>query len=328
MRIGSLHLQNITVFAPLAGITHLPLRLVAKQAGCGLVCSEMISANGLVHRSQKTLAMLDSDPAEKPLSVQIFGADPGLMAEAARMVQESGADVLDLNFGCAVKKILKTGSGAALMRTPVQAREVLQAVRRAVDIPVTIKIRTGWEPSGCQALALARTAADCGVDAIAVHPRLGTQGFRGQADWAIIKAVKSTVSIPVIGNGDIVQAQDAIRMLAETGCDAVMIGRAAVGNPMIFSQVEALIEGRPMPAVDRNRRLGIMRDYFDASVRYFGEVHACRIMRSRLSWFVKGMRHSSRFREAIKRISTRTQALEVIDAYQAMLNAEAPERGD
>ncbi|MGB5749919.1 MAG: tRNA-dihydrouridine synthase, partial [Desulfobacterales bacterium] len=193
MHIGSLTLENNTVLAPLAGITNLPFRLLAKEAGCGLVCSEMISSHGLVYRSEKTLKLLDSALEEKPLSVQIFGAKPDIMAEAAAIVESSGADIVDINFGCSVRKVLRTGSGAALMRTPDLAQELLKAVRRAVRIPLTIKIRSGWDASGAQAVNISRIAENCGVDAVTVHPRTSGQLFGGRADWSIIAAVKEKV---------------------------------------------------------------------------------------------------------------------------------------
>ncbi len=316
IKIGSVTLDNITILAPLAGITNLPLRIIAKQAGCALVCSEMISANGLVYKSKKTQQILDSTPEEKPLSVQIFGSDPSIMAEAAKIVESSGADILDINFGCSVRKILKSGSGAALMKDPAKAEAVLKAVRKSVTIPLTIKIRTGWDKSGAQALEISEIAEKCGVDAIAVHPRTGTEGFRGVADWPVIGAVKKHVTIPVIGNGDIVVPEDAVEMLNQTGCDAVMIGRAAIGNPWIFSQVLSLVRGEPVQSVDISQRFEIMKRYLGASVRYFGEKHACYMMRSRLGWFSKGLPHSSKFRESIKQISTENEATGLIELFE------------
>ncbi len=315
MKIGTVTLDHPLIMAPLAGITDLPFRLIARQAGCGLVCSEMISANGLIHQSFKTLRMLGSDPEEKPLSVQIFGADPAVMAEAALIVVDSGADILDINFGCSVRKVVKTGSGAALMRTPDRAEAVLTAVRKTVVIPLTIKIRSGWDRSGDQAMEIARIAETCGMDAITVHPRTATQGFRGQADWSLIKRVKEAVTIPVVGNGDIQNAQDALRMFAQCGCDGIMIGRAAIGNPWIFEQIRTALTGDTPLKIDLAMRKDGMVRYLDAAIGFHGETIACRMMRSRLGWFVKGLPYSGRFREAIKKIEIRSEALSLIDKY-------------
>ena len=319
MQIGSLTLANNTILAPLAGITNLPFRLLAKEAGCGMVCSEMISSHGLVYKSAKTLKMLDSTPEEKPVSIQLFGARPDIMAQAATIVEASGADVVDINFGCSVRKIIKTGSGAALMRTPELAENLLKAVRRAIRIPLTIKIRSGWDASGDQAIHIARIAENCGVNAVAVHPRAAGQLFGGRADWSIIAAVKNSVSIPVIGNGDITSAEDAVRMLDETGCDGVMIGRKAISNPYIFSSVVARINGQENTEDDIARRFDIMLRYLKASVKYIGEEHACRMMRSRLGWFTKGMHKSSQFRESIKQLSSEKEGIELIQAYREEL---------
>jgi len=319
MKIGSVPIRNKTILAPLAGITNLPFRLMAKSCGCGLVCSEMISSNGLIHGSEKTIRMMESAPQEKPVSVQIFGSDPDIMSRGAQMVERAGADILDINFGCAVKKVVKTGSGVALMRTPEKADDLLRAVRMAVSIPLTVKIRTGWDKSGAQAMTIAKIAQDAGVDAIAVHPRTASQRFGGHADWPLIGKIKATLDIPVIGNGDITEPGDALRMLSETGCDAVMVGRAAIGNPWIFSQINALLEGReiPVPRVDHRRE--IMKRYLSTTVQHFGERHACYMMRSRLAWFVKGLAHNKGFRESIKQVSSEAQAVDLIDAYMDAL---------
>jgi len=325
LHIGNIKLENITVLAPLAGITNLPMRLIAKEAGCGLVCSEMISSNGLVYQSGKTEKLLESAPEEKPLSVQIFGSDPDIMAEAARIVEVSGADILDINFGCSVKKILKSGSGAALMRRPDLAEAVIRSVRAAIKIPLTIKIRTGWEKNGDDARIIARIAETEGVDAIAIHPRLASQGFKGRADWQVISDIKRAISIPVMGNGDIVTARDAIQMVTETGCDAVMVGRAAIGNPWIFGQIDALLKNRDFQETDLSTRFRMMKRYLRASVAYSGEEHACYMMRSRLAWFVKGLPHAKHFRESIKYISTEKEALELIEGYRESIDKIDPE---
>ncbi|MGA7104684.1 MAG: tRNA dihydrouridine synthase DusB [Candidatus Deferrimicrobiaceae bacterium] len=320
MKIGSVILDNITILAPLAGITNLPFRLLAKASGCGLVCSEMISANGLVHRSYKTHEMLESRIEEKPLSVQIFGSDPYVMAEAAAIVEASGADILDINLGCAVKKVLKTGSGAALMKAPSKAEKIFLAVRKAISIPLTVKMRAGWDKSFREAFAIAKVAEAGGVDGIAVHPRLATQGFGGKADWSLITAIKNSVSIPVIGNGDIVTPEDVLNMKKKTGCDAVMIGRAAIGNPWLFSQVASLINGKESVSPDLSERFDAMTKYLNISIECFGEKRACRMMRSHLGWFVKGLRNNSRFRESIKELSTEREALSIIGEFKSFLS--------
>ena len=319
MQIGSLKLENEIVLAPLAGITNLPFRLIAKASGCGLVCSEMISANGLIHGSPKTLKMLASDPAEKPLSIQLFGSDPAIMAAAAVMVEESGADIIDINFGCSVKKVVKTGAGAALMRTPELAEDVIKAVRSSVRIPMTIKVRSGWTASAEQAVRIARMAEDCGVDAIAVHPRTASQGFRGMSDWRVIARLKERLEIPVIGNGDIRLPEDALKMKAQTGCDAVMIGRRAIGYPWIFSQIQSLFDGDEPEAPAITERFDLIEAYARASVRCMGEELACRVLRSRLSWFVKGLPHNAKFRESITKLQSETEAIEKIRSFEQKL---------
>lgn len=316
MKIGALRLENPTILAPLAGITDLPFRLLAREAGCALVTSEMVSADGLVHGSAATFDLLRSRPQEEPLAVQIFGADPGVMAEAAAIAADSGAAVVDLNFGCAVRKVVRAGAGVALMRSPRTAEAVLRAVRRAVKLPLTIKIRSGWDRSGREALAIGAMAEACGVDALAIHPRTATQKFSGRADWSLIAALKRRLGIPVVGNGDIRSADDAARMMAATGCDAVMIGRAAVGYPAIFSEVVGRLARRPLPPPDVNQRIEVMRRFVLTSASCFGEARAARRMRTRLAWFAKGMHHSSGLRQAAGRIGSVAEALELIEAYR------------
>jgi nifR3 family TIM-barrel protein len=322
MKIGPLTLDNPTLLAPLAGVTNLPFRLLAREAGCGLVCTEMVSANGLVHGSPQTFGFLRSLPAEKPLAVQIFGSDTGVMAEAAAIVQDGGADVLDINFGCAVRKVVKAGAGAALMRTPKRAEALLRAVRRAVRIPVTIKIRSGWDRSGREALEIGAIAEGCGVDAVTIHPRTAAQKFSGRSDWSLIAALKRRLAIPVIGNGDVRSAQDAVRMMADTGCDAVMIGRRAIGYPRIFTEVLCALRGQSLAPECLDHRLDVMRRYLDLTVACFGGDIARRLVRNRLGWFAKGLRGGAALRQAAAKTESIGEALALIDAHRTQAAAQ------
>ncbi|MES0349885.1 MAG: tRNA dihydrouridine synthase DusB [Desulfobacteria bacterium] len=325
MKIGSLVLENPLILAPMAGITELPFRRLAREAGCALVVTEMVSANGLVHGSKKTAELLMSHPSERPLSAQIFGADPEIMKEGARIVQDGGADILDVNLGCSVRKIVRQGAGVALMREPKRLEAVLKAIRSAISLPLTIKMRTGWDPSGEQAVKAAQMAEDCGVDAVAIHPRTAVQGFAGSADWSQIARLKELISIPVIGNGDIQGPDDVLRMQRETGCDAVMIGRASIGNPWIFAQALDLMNSRPPKQPDLLERLHMVLRYIEYSVHHFGEVRAVRMMRSRLGWFTKGLPHSSRFRASVSHLKTKEDMTDAVQAYfEGMENAIQP----
>ncbi len=303
------------ILAPMAGITQLPFRRLAREAGCALVVTEMVSADGLVHGSKKTAELLMSHPAERPLSAQIFGADPGVMKEAAQIVQSKGADIVDVNLGCSVPKVIRQGAGAALMREPERLEAVLKGVRSAIRVPLTVKMRTGWEPSGEQAIRTAQVAETCGVDAVTIHPRTAAQGFRGSADWSLIAQLEESVSIPVIGNGDIQKPHDVLKMQLETGCDGVMIGRAAIGTPWIFTQALDLMHSRPFRGPGLPERLHTVLRYMDYCVNHFGEAPGVRIMRSSLGWFTRGLPHSARFRAAIVRLKTRHDIMDAVQAY-------------
>lgn len=355
MNIGNLKIEGHTVLAPLAGITNLPFRRIVKRCGCSLVCSEMVSVKGILYNSEKTFSLLETTPEEKPLSVQIFGSEPKEMAKAAKIVEQSTfhpsdlttntaanrvADVIDINFGCSVKKVVKTGAGVALMQNIANAEDVIRAVRDAISIPFTIKMRSGWDSSGIQAFKLAESAQKLGVDAITFHPRTASQGFKGKAEWSLIKELKSNISIPLIGNGDITSAEDGVRMIKETQCDAIMVGRAAMGNPFILSDIEHLLseydsKDKSSNSSDsqsfsdsqtksyQNRSIdeifSVMRELLKSSVDYFGEKPACKIMRSRLVWFVKGYPECSKFRQSLTKIESMNQTLDIIDNYQEFL---------
>ena len=243
LKIGNLLLKNYLIMAPMAGITNPPFRLIAKRLGAGLVVTEMVSAVGLSRGHEKTFRYLESTPEEKPLSVQIFGADPYDMAMAAEIAVEKGADLVDINMGCPARKVVKNGAGGALLRNPAAVRDMVAAVRKVCTVPLTVKIRSGWSHLEANFLEIAGIIEDCGADAVAVHPRFVKQGFSGQADWGIIREVKKNLGIPIIGNGDVFKPALALKMREETGCDGVMIGRGAMGNPWIFRQILDLEQG-------------------------------------------------------------------------------------
>jgi len=317
MKIKNLKIHGKTFLAPLAGITNLPFRLLVKESGCAVVCSEMISAKGIFYNSEKTLGLLFSEKKEQPLSVQLFGSDPDSMARAAKVVQDlKVASIIDINFGCSVKKIIKQGAGVALMKEPKLSEQLLTAVRKAIDLPLTIKLRSGWDHSGQQALELAHIAQNSGVDAVILHPRTAGQAFKGKADWDLIARLKHQLAIPVIGNGDIKCADDARRMVKLTGCDAVMVGRAAMKNPFILSQIDEFLETGSYQSPSHHKILRTMERLTRMYVAYFGEEPACKMLRSRLAWFVKGMPKSSAFRKKLSRIHSEKQVMALIKEFE------------
>jgi tRNA-dihydrouridine synthase B len=317
MKIKELEIKGKTFLAPLAGITNLPFRRLVKECGCGVVCSEMVSAKGIFYNSEKTVALMNSRDDEKPLSIQLFGSDPESMAQAAAFIEKTKkADIIDINFGCSVKKVIKQGAGVALMKEPKTSKAILQAVRKATSLPFTIKIRSGWDGSGHQALLIANIAQDVGVDAIALHPRTAGQGFKGFANWDLIQQLKEEMDIPLIGNGDINSVEDGARMIAQTRCDGVMVGRAAMSNPFILSQIEDLLSQGTYSQTTPREIFRKMKRLIELYLAYFGEKPACRMLRGRLSWFVKGWPGCSALRKDLSQIETTSQALVLIQTYE------------
>ncbi|KIE18011.1 hypothetical protein DS62_04940 [Smithella sp. SC_K08D17] len=312
--------QKGAFLAPLAGISNLPFRLIVRSQGCALAYTEMISANGLVRKTAKTYEYLKTCADDRPLGAQIFGADPQIMAEAARIVADSGVDLIDINMGCPVKKVIKAGAGAILMKNPDLIARIVEAVKKAVKIPVTVKIRSGWTHSSINAVQIAKIAEDCGADAITVHARTADQGYSGQADWKIIAEVKKTIKIPVIGNGDIRQPQDTVRMLKETSCDAVMVGRGALGNPWIFKGIAQKCAGKPLNYLpDLEQRLEMIQNHWKMESQFFGDKVALKSFHKHILWYTKGLDSSSRFRDLAGKLKDKESILHELNDYFRLL---------
>lgn len=322
MKIGPITLNSLCRLAPMAGISNIPFRLLCKELGSSLTTSEEISCNGLVYGHDRTLDIADYLPAEKPIAMQLVGSDIKALAEAARILEAKGADIIDLNMGCPVPKITKTGAGSALMREPLRAAATLRAIRAAVKVPFTIKIRGGWDDTTVNAPEIARIAEAEGVDSICVHPRTRSQQFSGLAPWQIIRAVVETVKIPVTGNGDVKSYADARRMQAETGCQSVMIGRGALGRPWVFDpEFDAL-----SPAEQRDYKARVIRRHFDLIETHSKNPGFAAIqMKKHLAWYTTGLPGSAKARQQIFSLETTKDTREFFEAYWAgsfHLNAE------
>lgn len=314
LQIGDVILDNNVILAPMAGVTDLPFRLLCREQGAGLVCMEMVSAKAIYYGNKNTEELLTVHPQETPASLQLFGSDPDILAEMAKRIEDRPFSILDFNMGCPVPKVVNNGEGSALMKDPALVRRILTAMVKAVKKPVTVKIRKGFDEEHCNAVEIARVAEDCGVAAIAVHGRTREQYYSGQADWEVIAQVRDAVSIPVIGNGDIDGSHAALSMLRQTGCDGIMIGRAAQGNPWIFREITQFLEDGTIPEqpAKQEKRECILR-HARLQLEYKGEYTAVREMRKHLSWYTVGMPHSARFRQMINSMESMEQLLEGID---------------
>ena len=318
MQIGEIKLAAPLALAPMAGITDLPFRLICRRLGCGMTVSEMVSAKGLLYKNVKTTEMLRIDDGERPTAIQLFGSVPEELAEAARMVEASGADMIDFNMGCPVPKIVNNGEGSALMKQPQLAHDILAAMVKAVKIPVTVKFRAGWDDSSRNAVEIARAVEAAGVSAVAVHGRTRQQFYEGKADWEIIAEVKQAVKVPVFGNGDIFTVEDGLRMLEETGVDGLMIGRGADGNPWIFRELAAVLRGEERPAAPSlQERLAQAAEHLDMLIDYKGEHISVKEMRRHISAYLKGLPHAAEFRGRFHKVDTREQFMELLAEYAA-----------
>lgn len=314
LTIGSVTLDNNVILAPMAGVTDQAFRLLCREQGAGLVCMEMVSAKAIFYNNKNTEELLTVHPGEQPASLQLFGSDPEILSQMAARIEARPFAILDFNMGCPVPKVVNNGEGSALMKDPKLVEEILTALVRAVRKPVTVKIRKGFDENSVNAVEIARIAEGCGVAAVAVHGRTRTQYYSGRADWDIIRQVKQAVKIPVIGNGDVTDPETAAAMLAETGCDGVMIGRTAQGNPWIFREtVQYLKDGTKLPRPDNREKKELVLRHAALLREVKGEYTAVREMRKHLAWYTAGMPHSARFRGMINSMETMDALLDGVE---------------
>ena len=315
MKIGNLDFPTPVFLAPMAGVTDTPYRILAQEMGCAMAFAEMVSVLGIHFRNEKTFAMLETVPEERPLAMQLFGARPEPVAEAAVYVESLGcADVIDFNMGCPAPKIVKNGAGSALLKEPELAGEILAALVKATKLPVTVKMRIGWDESSINAVEMAKRAEAAGVAAIAVHGRTREQYYKGHADWSMIAAVKRAVKVPVIANGDIRTTADLARVFRETGCDGVMIGRAAQGNPWIFRAFRSFLEtGVEIPPPTIAERGALILRHLDMLIHYKGDYIGAREMRKHATWYTKGMVGGGNLRDAFNHAETREDFQRIVE---------------
>lgn len=315
MKIGNVEIENSLALGPMAGVTDLPFRLLCKEQGCGILYSEMVSAKAILYKNKNTDVLLNIDKREHPVGIQLFGSDPDIMAEIGSRVAEGNCDFIDINMGCPVPKIVNNHEGSYLLTQPKLVEEILTKMVKAINKPVTVKTRKGFKDGESQAVEIAKIAESCGVAAVAVHGRTREQYYGGKADWDIIKAVKEAVKIPVIGNGDIFSSQDAKAMKEYTGCDGLMVGRAARGNPWIFKEINEYLKTGIVPEKPSAEEVkNMILKHASMLIEYKGEYTAVREMRKHIAWYTQGLPHSAELRRRCNEIVSWESLKEVIES--------------
>ena len=317
MKIGNVNIENNIILAPMAGVTDLPFRLLCREQGCGLLYTEMVSAKAILYNNKNTEALLEVKPEEKPISLQLFGSDPQIMAEMAKRLEDRPFDIFDVNMGCPVPKIVNNGEGSALMKNPLLVGRIVEAMAKAVKKPVTVKIRKGFNDELVNAPEIAHIVEESGGAAVAVHGRTREQFYSGKADWDIIRQVVERVSIPVIGNGDVCSAEDVLAMEEQTGCAGVMIGRGARGNPWIFSRInEYRRTGVLPPGPDAAEIKRMIKKHAGLQLEYKGEYLGVREMRKHVAWYTTGLKNSSALRNAVNMTESMEELLALVDSIE------------
>lgn len=315
LKIGNVELENNLILAPMAGVTNLPFRIVCKDYGAGMVCTEMASAKAMFHNDQKTKRLFNTEGEKRPISFQVFGSELESMAYAVKYMSDF-ADIIDINMGCPAPKVVKNGDGSKLLLDLKKAQEIIETAVKNSKVPVTVKFRKGWDKENIVAVNIAQIAEQAGASAVTIHGRTRSEFYTGKADWDIIKKVKQSVNIPVIGNGDIIDEESALQMFEQTGVDGIMIGRGSFGNPWIFRNIKHYLEtGEKLPQPTNNEKIEVMEKHIELAVKEKGEDVAIKELRKHIAWYTKNLKNSSEFRNSINKVEKKEELISKLEEY-------------